>query len=73
MNQTVFEKTMQAYADCHGNEPFEQTQHYRNLDFRAPVPVPRDEAIEIMSKAVEHGDHAGTRVLAVDGPQWCGD
>lgn len=48
-------EVMKAYADCNGNEPFEVTQHIRNLSFKASAPVDRNEACRIMRKAVPGG------------------
>lgn len=55
MNETILDKTLIAYADCHGNEPFEKTSYRRNLSYCAPGSVDRADAVEIMRQAVEHG------------------
>lgn len=56
-------EVMKAYADCNGNEPFEVTQHIRNLSFLASAPVSRDEAIRIMAKAIANGYNEFEAVL----------
>lgn len=52
---SVLSDTKQAYADCWGNKPFEQTMNVRNLNFKASDPVSRHDAKEIMAQAVPHG------------------
>lgn len=54
-SQNYVNEIMAAYADCHGDRPFEETSKERNLSFRSPTPLFRDEAIEIMRAAVPDG------------------
>lgn len=51
----IRESVMKAYADCHGNLPFEQTMNVRDLHFRADAAITRDNAIDIMGAAITTG------------------
>lgn len=56
MNNTEVEKeTVQAYCDCNPAVPSEVGYKNRNLNFRASAAVSRDEAFEIMEKAIVSG------------------
>lgn len=50
-------EVMQAYEDCNCKNPdqYDYTNGKRNLNFKASVAVPRDEAVRIMGKAIPGG------------------
>lgn len=53
-NDCVLLEVMRAYADSHGHYT-EEAMKRRNLQFKASSAVSRDEAIEIMGRAIDAG------------------
>lgn len=45
---------MRAFADCHGKDEFERTQHIRNLDFRSSYLHTKKQAIALMRQYCPH-------------------
>ena len=56
IKERVLNETLLAYADAHKSKLTEERiMQLRNLDFRASKTISRNEAIEIMGKAIDNG------------------